>query len=592
MKQAMHAALWAAGLVLLMSLPPSAQAQMDLSGEWAPLFHEDRPERLAGPSLGDYLGLPINDAGRLRSETWDAALLGLPEHQCKPHPADYSPRGPANIRIWKEVDTASQELTAYRTHISWMAPERTIFMDGRPHPPPYAPHTWQGFSTGVWDGNKLVVTTTHLKAGWVRRNGVPRSDQATLREHFIRHGNYLTLVSVIEDPAYLSEPFVRTTNWRLDLTQRIAPYPCTPVVEVERPEGSVPHHLPGQNPFLSEFPASVGISPDLAGGGAATMYPEIMTPDAGNADDRAPRARPAAIPDGQIHVWPVQGNVYLLSGPSANSAVQIGGQGVLAVDTGTQITSGAVLEAIQSLTDRPIQYVINTHAHADHSGGNAAIAQAGRTITGGNVLGAISDAGEGAAVVAHEQVLFQMMDPGDGREPAAFEALPTETYYGDGLDKFFNGEGIRILHQPSAHTGADSMVYFRRSDVLVTGDVFSMDRYPVIDLEHGGSINGIVDGLNRIIDLTIPQEKQEGGTMVIPGHGRVADEADVVDYRDMVTVLRDRVQSMIDREMTLAQVLQARPTRDYDPLYGSESGEWTTDMFVRAVFESLTAERE
>lgn len=591
MKQAMHAGMWAAGLVLLMSLPPSAQAQMDLSGEWAPLFHEDRPERLAGPSLGDYLGLPINDAGRLRSETWDAALLGLPEHQCKPHPADYSPRGPANIRIWKEVDTATQELTAYRTHISWMAPERTIFMDGRPHPPAYAPHTWQGFSTGVWDGNKLVVTTTHLKAGWVRRNGVPRSDQATLREHFIRHGNYLTLVSVIEDPAYLSEPFVRTTNWRLDLTQRIAPYPCTPVVEVERPEGSVPHHLPGQNPFLGEFPASVGISPVLAGGGAATMYPEIMTGDAGNTDDRAPRTRPAAIMDGEIHVWPVQGNVYLLSGPSANSAVQIGGQGVLAVDTGTQITSGAVLEAIQSLTDRPIQYIINTHAHADHSGGNAAIAQAGRTITGGNVLGAISDAGEGAAVVAHEQVLFQMMDPGDGREPASFEALPTETYHRDGLDKFFNGEGIRILHQPSAHTGADSMVYFRRSDVLVTGDVFSMDRYPVIDLEHGGSINGILDGLNRIIDLTIPRDKQEGGTMVIPGHGRVADEADVVDYRDMVTVLRDRMQSMIDREMTLAQVLQARPTRDYDPLYGSESGEWTTDMFVRAVYESLIAER-
>src|SRR6188472_3180942 len=169
----------------------TALAHVDLSGAWGQRFHEDNPERLAGPEIGDYLGLPINDAARLRGDSWDASLLTLPEHQCKPHPADYGPRGPANLRIWKEVDKDTQQLIAYHTHISWQAPERTIWMDGRPHPPEYAAHTWQGFSTGKWEGDVLTVTTTHLKAGWIRRNGIPRSDRATLTEHFIRHGDNL-----------------------------------------------------------------------------------------------------------------------------------------------------------------------------------------------------------------------------------------------------------------------------------------------------------------------------------------------------------------------------------------------------------------
>jgi hypothetical protein len=260
--------------VTFIGLP--AFAQIDLSGEWAPRFHEDNPERLAGPDLGDYLGLPINDAARQRGETWDASLLTLPEHQCKPHPADYSPRGPANLRIWKEVDRDSQQLIAYHTHISWQAPERTIWMDGRPHPPEYAAHTWQGFSTGKWEGDMLTVTTTHLKTGWIRRNGIPRSDRATLIEHWIRHGDYLTLVSIIRDPAYLTEPFIRTTNWILDSRQQIAPYPCTSVVEVERPKGSVPHYLPGQNPFLDEFPKKFNLPEIARRGGAETMYPEFQ----------------------------------------------------------------------------------------------------------------------------------------------------------------------------------------------------------------------------------------------------------------------------------------------------------------------------
>jgi hypothetical protein len=254
----------------------TAARGIDLSGEWAPRFHEDQPERIPGPEIGDYLGLPINAAARLHADSWDASLLTLPEQQCKPHPADYSPRGPANLRLWKEIDTASQQVVAWHTHISWQAPERTIYMDGRPHPPEYAAHTWQGFSTGKWEGEMLTVTTTHLKMGWIRRNGVPRSDSATLVEHFLRHGNVLTLVTWISDPVYLEEPFVRSTNWEIDPRQNIAPYPCQPVVEIDRPQGTVPHHLPGTNTFLKEFAAKYHLPAEATRGGAETMYPDYQ----------------------------------------------------------------------------------------------------------------------------------------------------------------------------------------------------------------------------------------------------------------------------------------------------------------------------
>ena len=160
-------------------------AQMDPTGEWAPQFDEDFLERIPGPDIGDYLGLPINNAARLRGDSWDASLLTLPENQCRPHPSDYAWRGPANLRIWKEVDRDTQKLIAYHTHISWQAPERTIWMDGRPHPPAEAAHTWQGFSTGKWDGDVLTITTTHLKEGWIRRNGIPRSENATHHRTFV-----------------------------------------------------------------------------------------------------------------------------------------------------------------------------------------------------------------------------------------------------------------------------------------------------------------------------------------------------------------------------------------------------------------------
>ena len=252
---------------------PSVFAQVDFSGEWAPRFHEDQPERVPGPELGDYLGLPINEASRMRAYSWNASLLTLPEWQCRPHSADYIWRGPSPVRISKEVNPVTRQVTAF--HAEWLRSiDRPIYLDGRPHPPEEAAHTWAGFSTGRWEGDMLTIDTTHLKEGYIRRNGVPRSDQATLIEHWMRHGEFLTVVTIVTDPVYLSEPFIRSTDYQLDLHQQIPPYPCEVVQEVERPKGVVPHHLPGTNTFLGEFPAKHGIPEQAALGGAETMYPE------------------------------------------------------------------------------------------------------------------------------------------------------------------------------------------------------------------------------------------------------------------------------------------------------------------------------
>src|SRR5216117_1692392 len=203
---------------MLVSIP--AFAQIDFSGEWAPRFYEDEPERVPGPELGDYLGLPLNEAARMRADTWSASVQTLPEWQCRPHSADYIWRGPSPLRIWKDVDPVTRQITAF--HAEWLrSVDRTVYLDGRPHPPEYAAHTWAGFSTAKWEGDMLTVTGTHLKEGYVRRNGVPRSDMATLTEHWIPHGNWLTVVEIVNDPVYLMEPFIRTTDYELDLHQQI-----------------------------------------------------------------------------------------------------------------------------------------------------------------------------------------------------------------------------------------------------------------------------------------------------------------------------------------------------------------------------------
>jgi hypothetical protein len=258
-------------------IPCQAMAQRDLSGEWSARYHEDQEHRIPGPALGDYTGLPINDAARLKADSWDASILSLREHQAKPHPSTYSLRGPANIRIRKEVDPVTQATVAYELFGTFGQATRTIWLDGRPPPPAYAPHTWAGFSTGRWEGDMLTVTTTHFKVGWLQRNGVAHSDRATMTEHFIRHGDVLTVISIVDDPIYLEEPFIRSSNWVLNPAQEIARSQFDVVDEIAgRPKGSVPHYLPGSvgaQLKLTEFATAHRLPVDAVRGGAATTYP-------------------------------------------------------------------------------------------------------------------------------------------------------------------------------------------------------------------------------------------------------------------------------------------------------------------------------
>ena len=296
-----------------------------------------------------------------------------------------------------------------------------------------------------------------------------------------------------------------------------------------------------------------------------------------------------ALANAEVHALKVQGNVYMIVGPGGNTAVQIGDSGVLVVDTQYAEVSDKIVAEIRKLSSKPIRYVVNTSADLDHVGGNAKVSRAGAPVTGGN-LGAVAFE-NGATIVAHENVLRAMNDAAEGKADANPDMLPTTTYFQGQKEIFFNEEPVIIMFEPAAHTNGDSMVFFRRSDVIATGDVFNMNSYPVINLEKGGNIQGVIKALNVVLDIAIPKHEQEGGTYVIPGHGRLTDEHDVLEYRDMVTIIRDRVQNMIKKGMTLAQVKDAKPTFEYDGRYGSATGPWTTDMFVEAVYKSLSAKK-
>ena len=329
---------------------------------------------------------------------------------------------------------------------------------------------------------------------------------------------------------------------------------------------------------------------------------------------RAERGRGELGPG--LHWWPVRDNVWMLVGAGANVAASIGPDGVFLVNSGEARASARVLAAVQDLqtqlnafdfldgraperggaetrsrfplnTHAPpkaIRYIVNTSVLPHNVGGNEALAATGVTYTGGNVAGTIGDSSVGAAVISHENVLNRMV-----AADLPFGALPTETFFVDEykLSTFFNDEGIRIIHIPAATTDGDSLVYFRGSDVIAAGDSFNMDTFPIIDVDRGGHINGVLQALNTILDLAIPEFRTEGGTMVIPGHGRLADSADVGYYRDMLTIIRDQVQSLIDQGKTLQQVIAERPTFGYEGRFGSDSGAWTTEMFIEAVYRSL-----
>jgi cyclase len=289
----------------------------------------------------------------------------------------------------------------------------------------------------------------------------------------------------------------------------------------------------------------------------------------------------------ELHTLHVQGNVYMIVGAGGNVTAQVGSDGVLLVNSGAAQNTGQLLAEVRKLSTGPIRYLINTDVGADHVGGNEKVFEAGSSVAGGNVTGDIGDAGVGAAVIAHAAVLDRMSAPTGSNAPAPAKAWPNDTFFTKEKKIFFNGEAIEIIHIPAAQTDGDSIVFFRRSDVIATSDLYVTTSYPIVDRQRGGNIQGVLDGLNRVIDISVPADKEEGGTYVIPGHGRLADQADVVEYRDMVTIIRDRIQDGVKKGLSLEQVKAAQPTLDYDAVFGSSNGSWTTDSFIEAVYKSL-----
>ena len=289
------------------------------------------------------------------------------------------------------------------------------------------------------------------------------------------------------------------------------------------------------------------------------------------------------IAQAQLEVLPAQGNVFMIAGPGGNTAVQVGHEAIVVVDTQTAGVSDELLATIADLSSKPIRHIINTSADAEHTGGNEAVSRAGtyvRLIDSFDPRGQRTEAG----IVAHVNVLARMSSPTGPEAPAA--AWPSDTYFTGEWALFVNGEALQLIHVPEAHTDGDTMVFFRRSDVISTGDIYNTSRYPRFDAEKGGSLAGVIEGLNRILDIAIAGENQEGGTVVISGHGRLSDETEVANYRDMVTIVRDRVAAMLAAGMTLEQAQAAKPTSDYDGIY-DEPNEWTAAMFVAAVYRDL-----
>jgi cyclase len=294
----------------------------------------------------------------------------------------------------------------------------------------------------------------------------------------------------------------------------------------------------------------------------------------------------------QMDLVQVRPNIYMISGAGGNTTIQFGDEGVMVVDTQFAQVSAKLLAAIKSVTDAPIRYVVSTHVHGDHIGGNEAIAKAGRTRAGGNVIGDIGAAATATAgIIAHENVLKRLsMDPPAGQQAVPFGNWPTETFFNDKREFLFNGEAVQIIHQPDAHTDGDSIVFFRRSDVVAPGDLFTTVMYPFIDTANGGTINGYIKALNAIMDITVPNNVNEGGTLVVPGHGRLTDEQDVIEYRDMATIVRDRIREYVKRGLTLDQIKTKKPTLDFDPRYGTDTGFWTTAMFVETIYKEMVKE--
>ena len=576
----------------------------DLSGSWQPGRQPDAGLGTAAGALVDYGGISLNDAARLYALSWPASRQTVKQQQCMGYVPPYFWYAPGNYRIWEERDPFTQRLVAYKFYGQIAQGERTVYMDGRPRPPAYAPHTFVGFSTGKYDGDILTVTTTHMKRGWIRANGVPQSDEATLTEHYIRHEDIITVFAVTDDPVYLSETFSKTS---IMLRQPKDPdgwlYACDDSEQIlGRKNDYVPSHFFGQNPSLEEY-ANKNKVPLLGTlGGPETMYPDFVAKvkDTAAADAAAKaKTMPSGAPqgsrakdptpnDGEIHTLHVAGNVYMLTGDGANIAVQVGRQGAFVVDTGAGRLSEKVIEAVRKISAKPIQFIVNTSFHSDHVGGNAKLQASGTdpSVTGSFFSNQFADAGQGATIIGQQNIQTRMLQQ---KPPAA--ASPSDTYFEDRRRKYHNGEPVEMFPMPNAITDGDSVVHFRTSDVIVAGDIFSTTSYPFIDIKNGGSLQGEIQALNFILDKTVYVHDEDGGTMIIPGHGRVTDEWEVAEYRDMLVIIRDRVQAMIKTGATLQQVKAARPTADYDVRFGATGGPWTTDMFVEAVYQSMIAKK-
>ena len=278
---------------------------------------------------------------------------------------------------------------------------------------------------------------------------------------------------------------------------------------------------------------------------------------------------------GQVGVLPVQGNVYLLNLGPVNVVAQVGADGILLVDTGPAEWSDRILQTLRDrFPEKPVRYIINTHMHPDHTGGNAAVSKGGRGSAGA------------PRIIAHENALNRMQGAVEGETELPAEMLPSSTFFTRKKEIYFNGEPIEILHQPAAHTDGDVMVFFRGSDVIAAGDLFTTASYPMFEDKRGSTMQGYLDALNRMLDITVPRFNQQGGTMVIPGHGRLSNESDVDDFRNWMTIVRDRIRDLIKEGRTLAQVKAARPTLEFDGVFAVPT--WTAEQFIDAVYRDLS----
>ncbi len=289
-----------------------------------------------------------------------------------------------------------------------------------------------------------------------------------------------------------------------------------------------------------------------------------------------------------VSMLPVQGNVHLISGAGGNIALQVGSLGAVVVDTGNGKMNDKVTAVINKLSEKPLQYVINTHYDPEFTGGNIGIRRAGVTITGANVTGDLSDARDGAQIIAHDNVLNRMSAPTGKQAATEVAAWPTQTFIKGKKDLYFNDEPIEIIHQPNATTDGDSIVFFRHSDVIVTGDILNMNTYPWIDPDKGGTVQGTINALNKILEIAVPKHEEEGGTYIIPGHGRICDEFDALEYRDMVVIVRDRVQAAVKKGMSLDQIKRAGYTKDYDARFDAKTGLGSADKFIEAVYKTIS----